>query len=220
MSNPLLIFCEGVTDQVFIADCLEIFYSVKVDRQIKKNYKINMTFEGGKIEDIEGCEKLKLQIYLEMLKDNSEKGGVNLIIFDADEKDRGNNSFDNAIESLKGIQKHHNVNFDFYLWPNHAGDGVVENLIRQLINSDREPVMSCIENHQKCLSETGCADLRKANEKDLIKYYLYINYIDKTEGRNVDYKNTMLWNLNPNDIPDLQKFKNFMDQYFLHNGTI
>jgi hypothetical protein len=185
MNKNVLIFCEGVTDQIFIADCLEIFYSVKVNREEKKAKKIKMTFESGRIEDIEGCNKLKMPIYLDALKDNSENGGTNLVIFDADEKGRGNNSFVNAIQSLSDIKKNHQVNFDFYLWPNNCGDGEIENLIRQLIQPSREPVMNCIENHQNCLGATGFNDLRLATAKDLIRFYLYANSVNSTESRYV-----------------------------------
>jgi hypothetical protein len=220
MIKNVLIFCEGVTDQVFIADCLEIFYLAKVNREEDKANRGRLKFDRGEIKEINGCDNLKLQINIDRLKDNSEKGGINLVIFDADEKGRGNNSFINAVLSLNGIKKHHQVDFDFYLWPNHTEDGAVENLLRQLIQPNRESIMRCIENHQKCLKDTGFNDLRQVNGKDLIRYYLHTNSVDKTEGRNLDYKNTLFWNLNPKDIPDLQKFKNFLDQYFPGIETI
>lgn len=215
MKKSILIFCEGVTDQVLIADCLERFYSINIHRKETKGQRIiEMTFDGGRIEAIEGCEKLKMPINLDKIKDNSENNGINLVIFDADKIGYGNNSFPNAAQSLNDIKKKSQVNFDFYLWPNNADDGTVEKIIRQLVLPEREVVMKCIEAHQECLANTGFDDLRRADEKDLIRFYLYTNSVDRTEGRYVNYKDPLLWNLDSKVVPDLQIFKNFLDRYF------
>ncbi len=217
MKKSILILCEGVTDQILIGDCLEKFYNIKVTREVDKKIKdkINMTFEGGRVETTEGCKKLKMAININRLKDNTMEGGINLVIFDADKEGCGNNSYVNASRSLVDIKNNHGVNFDFYLWPNNSEDGKVENLIRKLIHPDRECVMKCIDSHQECLLATGFDSLRISEEKDRIRHYLYTNMISKTESRYIDYKDILLWNLNHSDIPDLEKFKIFLDRYFL-----
>jgi hypothetical protein len=74
MKKRILIFCEGVTDQIFIADCLEIFLkatSSRIDRVVKtknggEEPKKEIKFEcgehiEGEIIDVGGCSKLSGQ---------------------------------------------------------------------------------------------------------------------------------------------------------------
>ncbi len=237
--KKILILCEGVTDQVFIADCLQLFYKIKFD-DLKK-YRINIEQNPQSLEDLPnpiigkkdgydieinqvgGCKKLKLAINLDRLKDNIEMGGQNIVIFDADfeEKKNGNNGFKNATVSLNAIKTKveagfdNKVGFDYYLWHNNQDDGEVEDLIYQLIPENKKPLMQCIEQHQECLKTTDIEGLRYAELKQKIGFYLYTSSMDKTEGRYRDYTNTDFWDLNPKENQDLKTFKDFLDKYFI-----
>lgn len=222
--STIKIFCEGVTDQVFIADCLEKFYGIKTERkESKKNRRRNgqsiirleITFNNGEIIDVGGCSKLTKRLHLENLKDNTEKKGTNLVVFDADVTGRGNNSFRSANQKLENIKTNNEVFFDHYLWPNNENDGEIEDILRKIIVSEREIIMKCIEGHQECLKSTGFKDLRQSSEKDMIRFYIYTHNIEKSESRYADYKDARLWSLNPDEIPELRKFKDFLDTYFL-----
>lgn len=83
----LIIFCEGVTDQIFIADCIEKYFDIIFERKKnrKSDKKIDIGFE-NKIEIIEigGCEKLSADIHVDRMKDNLSNEGANIVIFDAD----------------------------------------------------------------------------------------------------------------------------------------
>jgi hypothetical protein len=216
MKKNILIFCEGVTDQIFIADCLEILYSINIVKEIKKENKkcsiqFSNTFLFGKIIEVEGYTNIKLPINLDKFKDNTN--GINLVIFDGDKPNHGKGGFENTHRSLVSLQD--SVTFEFYLWPNHEMDGMIEDLLRKLIPSSKEQVMQCIENHQNCLSNLYIEGLRSANLKDMLAHYLYTNSIEKTKGRDLDYKDNTVWNLDFDKIPDLKKLKLFLDKYFL-----
>src|SRR4051794_36754286 len=99
--KKIIIFCEGITDQVFIADCLEYFFGINIIKRAnpKDKHKLKITLgQESEIIDIEGCSKLSNKFYLDLLKDNSEEGGVNIIIFDADSAGSGNNGFHSATQ--------------------------------------------------------------------------------------------------------------------------
>ncbi|NHM02413.1 DUF3226 domain-containing protein [Flavobacterium difficile] len=216
--SKIKIFCEGITDQVFIADCIELFYGFESTRVDKKNSKLDIKFSNGiEIIDVGGCSKLSNEIYISQLEDNKALNGVNVVIFDADytELGNGNKGFDSCKQKLEGIKRDKNVDFDYFLWPNNNDDGIVEDLLRKLIPSDKEVVYNCIESHQACLSSLAVPNIRFAELKDKVGYYLHtVNLESRARFRN--YKNADYWDLNHESIGDLKKLKSFLDT-FLYN---
>ncbi len=218
MSN-CKIFCEGITDQVFIADCIEIFYGFESTRKKVKNAnsdKLNIKFSNGiEIIEVGGCSKLSDDIYISQLEDNQELGGINIVIFDADYQSigNGNKGFNSCQQKLEGIKRENNVSFESFLWPNNSDDGIVEELLRKLIPTDKEVIYSCIESHQTCLSSLAVPNIRLAELKDKVGYYLHTVNLD-SRARFRDYKNGVYWNLNHNNITDLYTLKSFFDPFF------
>lgn len=219
--KKILIFCEGIADQRFIADCLWMFYSISFKPESGKGREPDLICTGEdfhfEIISTGGYTNLEQELYLNKIRKN--KDGISVVVFDADEIDQegrrhGSGSFLNTKNRLLALQKRKSVDFDFYLWPNNNSDGSVEDLILQLIQEDRKAIMECLENHQKCLKNSGVAEVRHANKKDLIRFYLYTSKVEKTEPRHVDYKNETHWNLNATDTQDLNKLKLFLDGYF------
>lgn len=221
----ILIFCEGVTDQIFIADCLEVFYGFNTNRKDNSRKTINgieerkkeikfsdsATIE-GEVIDVGGCSKLVKQEFLHsMMADNTELEGINIVIFDADytKKDSGNKGFDACSHKLTNIQKRKNINFESYIWPNNKEDGEIEDLLRQLIPIHKECIFNCIEAHQSCLKSLGIENLRYADLKEKISFYLYTSSI-KSESRIRDYKDNNVWHLLSNENEDLNAFKSFL----------
>lgn len=217
--KTIKIFCEGINDQLFIADCLEKFYGIKSERIPNKKadmFTISFTNE-SEIIDINGFANLDNELYIKKMKDNMKNGGNNIVIFDADYKGQinGNKGIDACRQKFRDIQKRLNVSFEYYIWPNNSIDGEIEALLRQLIKY--EDVMKCIETHQSCLKNTSIPNkLKIENEiKILLGFYLHtVNQSSKTKER--DYK-TEFWNLDTTEdigVPDLAKFKTFLDRYF------
>ena len=217
------IFCEGVTDQVFIADCLEVFYNIQITRKVhsKDSNKWDISFgEHCQVIEIGGCGKLSDKLYQDMFRDNVDEGGKNVVIFDADfapdavgaKKGTGNNGFENAKKKLETLRK--SGQFDFYLWPNNEIDGEVENLLRQLVPSNKEKILKCIEDHQKCLKLSEIENVNIVDLKAQVGYYLHSVSKDSL-ARNRNYKDADFWNLNENDCANLKKFKIFLDKFFV-----
>ena len=220
MMAEILIFCEGITDQVFIADCLKHFYGIDCKKTSHKSRSnalgINFEFKSfrGRIIDVGGCTKLlTIKEYCAQMEDNIDLGGKNIIIFDADDSKigNGNKGFLSCRQKLTEFQK--KVFFSYYIWPNHEVDGAIEFLLRQLIATDKLPIIQCVESHQECLKQLEIPNLKYTTElKEIINYYLYTCNINaKLCDRSYinDY-----WNLNPQDNNDLLKFKTFLDPFF------
>lgn len=217
------IFCEGITDQVFIADCIEFFYNFNSTRlksnisSSKKDEKLEIKFANNiEIIDIGGCEKLSIPINISRLEDNTENDGVNIVVFDADYTGRvnGNKGFKSCTQKLNNIKTTKSIKFEHYIWPNDNEDGIVEDLLRKLIPNDKEVIYNCIESHQTCLSSLSLNNIKIAELKEKVGYYLYtVNKDSRASLR--DYKDQDYWNLDHISISDLKKFKLFLDRFFL-----
>jgi len=223
--NKIIIFCEGITDQIFIGHCLSEFWKLDLQKAFK-NKKISSVKLGSYCEIIEigGCGELKNQIVLDRMRDNKEEGGINLVIFDADysvdnegeKKGTGNNGYVSACQKLSDIKRQHNVEFDYYLWHNNSSDGEVEDLLLQLIPVEKQCVMNCIADHHSCLVATNIPGIKHADIKTRLSYYLFtLNYNSDLSSR--DYSLKELWNLDYGSCEDLAKFKNFLSPYFAGN---
>lgn len=210
------IFCEGITDQIFIADCITVFYNFTYVIEHKKKDNLKITFSNGiEIIDVGGCTKLSDELYLSLLEDNKDCGGTNIIIFDADHKStgKGNKGYESCLQKLNDIKKNHNVEFIHYIWPNNSDDGIIENLLRKLIPNEKETIYQCIESHHSCLSSLSIDNVRIAELKEKVGYYLYTVNQDSKPGKR-NYKDSNYWDLDCNKIPDLLLFKTFLDIFF------
>lgn len=218
--NSIKIFCEGITDQLFIADCLEVFWGVTTVRKPgKEKNKIDIAFGSNcEIIEIGGCSKLVNQIILDKLRDNSEEGGKNIVIFDADfapngigmKTGTGNNGYLNAKQKLEDIRTNHGVDFEFYLWHNNSSDGEIENLLSQLIPQINMPIFDCINSHVTCLTCCGISDLNIADLKNQLSFYLHTLTSNSSLIKR-DYKNKKCWEMDFAICNDLQNFKEFLD---------
>lgn len=222
--NNIKIFCEGITDQVFIADCIELFYGKKFERLQKKGGskikdKLSIKIKNDiEIIDVGGCSKLTNELYLSKLRDNESIGGKNIVIFDADysKTGTGNKGFKACEQKLNNLKTSNEIQFDFYIWPNNNDEGEIENLLRLLIPEDKETLFDCIEDHQTCLmsQEYPEINLKTPELKDKIGFYLHTMNKKSTPSQR-DYKDNLSWDLDYHKTKDLNSFKIFMDTFML-----
>jgi hypothetical protein len=218
--DKVKIFCEGITDQFFISDCIKLFFNIDIaKKKLKDKWEFHFA-NNCSIIDIGGCETFKNEVALDMLRDNTSEGGRNILFFDADfspdseggKKGTGNNGFKFACQKLIDIKKTHNVEFDFYLWHNHSDDGEVEHLLHQLIPEDKKNIFSCFNNLKSCLEETLIPNIKTSNHKEELNFYLY-TFNEETKLPYRNYSDERYWNLNPDLCADLFKLKSFLFQY-------
>ncbi len=220
MMKRILIFCEGITDQVFIADWLEKNFSFSTSRESRKdskNKKLKITFGNdnfkGEIIDVGGCDRLRRnELFHTEMQDNTKEGGINIVVFDADytNQDNGNKGINACKQKLNSIKTDKKIDFNYYVWPDDKSDGEIETLLRKLVPQDKEVVFECIDKHQECLKATNIENLRVADLKTKIGYYLYTAK-QQSEGRNRDYKNSDFWNMDTENT-FLKHFIDFLRQ--------
>lgn len=209
------IFCEGIGDQIFIADFIEYHFDIIFQRDYnKKNDKIKVHNAEIEIISIDGCTKIREQIYKEQFIDNTEKGGVNIVVFDADYKDlgNGNNGFESCCQKLDDLKNDlkDESTFDYFLWPDNENDGYLEDVQRKMIPELKLPILSCMDSHFSCLdSLRNDNNLKVFTDKDKISIYLYYCQKDSRPSF-VRYNEEEYWNLKVEENEPLLKFKNFL----------
>ncbi len=81
------------------------------------------------------------------LKENTDKGGKNLVIFDADK------DFRKRKDELTTKGDELGVEFDLFLFPDNHNAGCFENLIIEIINPKYKAYVNCFDAYCRCVSE-------------------------------------------------------------------
>ena len=211
------IFCEGIGDQIFISNFIEFHFEIKFEK-IKNDNKITIKNEIIEIIPIEGCTKIHEDYIKNQFINNSESGGINLLIFDADYKNvNGNNGYEACMHKLENLKNHvdNPIIFESFIWPNNSSDGFFEDLLINLIPDDKKEVLDCIMNNRKCISSINKAlEVNIPSEKELINYYLYIL---KQSTKNIDktYLNEF-WCLEKDKYAGIESLYHFFEEYLKH----
>lgn len=206
MVRSIQIFVEGESDIRLIgqAVCHWFGYSLKKE-ELKKT-------DGWTIiqSDSEKGEALRQQ-----MKYHSDNGGINLMVFDAD------NNIEQRRNEILRWKEEFGLEFELFLFPDNQSYGAVEDLLMQCINPKNQPVVDCWRSYVGCLKtkqiegrelpltvparksevycylETLLGDTKK--EKELIK------------DRNRNFLNKDHWDI---DCPVIQPLKEFLRPYF------
>lgn len=221
--EPVLhIYCEGEIDQLFIAHFIEIYYAVKKQDSRDKNRFIYL-LENSKhiiLERINGCDNLRSNTkHTNDMKENTEVGGVNIVIYDADfpenspseKQGTGNNGIAACRDKLDAIKRERQVEFDYHIWPDNENDGELENLLIQLIPQGYQFLFQCFKDYNDCLSQSGLEVKTKDLKEKLNTYCYATNHAKKATER--DYKKEEFWNLTIEDNQHLSTFKSFLDKH-------
>ena len=124
-----LIIVEGDADKKFFRN----YYHHLFGEQAPENSIIHP----GKDGDTGGYSKLKSEEALQALRQNSDQGGVNLVIFDAD------NDCEARRKELLAVKEEFGVEFELFLLPNDKDAGELEDMLENIINPNNQPVMDC-----------------------------------------------------------------------------
>lgn len=198
------IFSEGVADIKFIKDYL--------------SFKYNCTIEKNELIETGGWTKIFSkdgELIINKMMENSNEGGVNLLIFDADA------DFSDRIKELETWRDDNNLDLDIFLWPNNSENGDFEKTLENIINPNNVPIFDCWDDYENCLK----SKLIKGRSNPLTipakktKIYGYLEALlgdSKSQKKlikeeNRDYKNFDFWNL---DSDYLIPFRTYLDNYF------
>ena len=208
-----LIIVEGDADKKFIQDYYHHLFGEEAPE--------NSIIHSGKNSDTGGLGKLKSEETLQALRQNTDQGGVNLVIFDADE-----NPAERRAELL-AIKEAYGVEFELFLLPNDKDAGALEDLLENIINPDNQPVMNCWQTYEGELAKVRIPTKTPPTltiPAKKTKIYAYLEtLLGKTRSqkelikdRNRNYKNTQHWNLEAKYLEPLREY--LMKQ--LPNNTI
>lgn len=200
MPKFVKIYVEGMADVKFLSDYISYIIP---EFRIEKETIIDSS---GWTNNREKSQNL--------MRQNTDNGGVNLVIFDAD------NNFNQRLTDLDKWRKSENLSFEIFLFPNNIAIGALEDLLEEIILDKNQPIFDCWDGYENCLKTKIIPD-RKAPltvPAKKTKIYGYLEALlgttqkekEKIKERVRDYKNAEHWNLNSDYLLPL---KNFLQQH-------
>lgn len=157
----------------------------------------------------------KLHLLDQKFRENTDNGGVNLVIFDADcEKNSG--GFSGRKQYLEEKLEELSISAEIFLFPNHHDDGDFEFLLENIVNEEHRCLLECFEGYEKCVGghtdSNGNPIYITPNRKS--KIYAYVESIKKSRSERERFKNSKefffdnskYWNLNAEYLSPLKDF--------------
>lgn len=201
--KKFLIFVEGEGDKKFFQDFYHHLYQQKAPE--------NSIIHPGKDTDTGGYQKLEREDTLQAMRQNTDNGGVNLVIFDAD-KDT-----EDRRKVIEDIRSRHNVEFELFLLPNNKEIGALEDMLERIINPINQPVMNCWQIYEDELKKVRIPtkippELTIPAKKT--KIYAYLETLlgeSKSQKKQIkdpnrNYRNQAHWNLDNEYLEPLKEF--------------
>ena len=198
-----LIIVEGEADKKFFWDYFHHLFGEQAPK--------DSIIHSGKDSDTGGYTKLKSEEILQAMRKNTNQGGVNLVIFDADENPEARR------KELLAIKDEFGVEFELFLLPNNKDAGELEDMLEQIINPNNQPVMDCWQTYEGELEKVRIPTkipptLTIPAKKTKIYAYLE-TLLGKTRSQkklikdaNRNYENTQHWNLDSEYLEPLKEF--------------
>lgn len=205
MRRRFLIIVEGEGDKKFFENYYHHLFHEKAPE--------GSITHPGKDDDTGGYQKLRKEDAINAMMQNTDFGGINLVIFDADE------DIECRRKELLAIKKEFNVEFELFLLPNDKDAGALEDMLEQIINPDNQPVMDCWQTYE---DELGKVRIPTKTPPTLTipakktKIYAYLEtLLEKSKSQkklikdaNRNYENPKHWNLDAEYLEPLKEFVN------------
>ena len=201
--NKFLIIVEGEADKRFFENYYHHLFHEKAP--------VGSIVHPGKDSDTGGYTKLCKEDSINALRQNTDAGGKNLVIFDADDDCEARR------QELLDIQEEFGVEFELFLLPNDKDAGELEDMLEQIINPNNQPVMDCWATYEGELEKVRIPTKTPPTltiPAKKTKIYAYLEtLLGKTRSQkklikdaNRNYENTEHWNLDAEYLDPLKKF--------------
>ncbi len=200
------IFLESEHDKTVEADFMQKFLCHITGSEEWK--------EQIKIIPLNGKDNLRNSV--NTFQDNSDAGGINLVVFDADEV-VNLGGFEKRKEELLNQRTDLSIEFELFLFPNNADDGDFEILISHLINQKHKELLECFNDYELCVG--GIKDENRMSVYKIparkSKMYTYIDSMKKPQredkafknkNHNYFFENKEYWDLDAEYGESLKKF--------------
>lgn len=193
------IFVEGKDDKLFVEKYLEYLL-------------VTYQFQPYEIINIGGWTKLHLVD--NKFKENTDTGGVNLVLFDTDSSENSG-GFTTRSTALGQKKSELNIQFELFLLPNNQDDGDLETLLENIINPEHTILLDCFNQYESCIGGSTDSEgnpkyslpIRKA------KIYSYVDAFPKSSREEESFKrgdyffeNTDYWDLTSSYLVPLREF--------------
>ena len=197
------IIVEGDADKKFFEDYYHHVFGEKAPK--------GSITHPGKDGDTGGYQKLKSEDAIGVMRQNTDMGGINLVIFDADEDTESRRA------ELLAIKEEFGVEFELFLLPNNKDVGALEDLLENIINPNNQPVMVCWQTYEEKLREVRIPSKTPPTltiPAKKTKIYAYLEtLLGKSRSQkklikdaNRNYKNTQHWNPDAEYLEPLKEF--------------
>ena len=197
MKDRFLIVVEGIADETFIRQYIYHLFGQKVP----DNFILRTN----------GKDNLKSSVAINRMRSMTDQGGINLVIFDAD------NNFETRRASILEWKKQNGLEFELFLLPNNQDKGELEDLLENIINPNNRPIMECWEHYEKelvTLDIPGRTPPPLTTPAKKTKIYGYLEALlgtsesdkKKIKEREREYDNVLHWNLDAEYLLPLKEF--------------
>ena len=155
-------------------------------------------------------------VNVEIMRANSDSGGKNLVVFDADTT-FNNGGFETRQKELLEKGKALGLTFELFLWPDNGNDGDVEVLMESIARKDLYPeFFNCFSKYEHCISQRkngkGEPFYTTPNRKGKLHTYFNSLPISNTKKNKFGsgvwrWDDANIWNL---DADSLRPIKDFL----------
>ncbi len=136
---------EGKADQKFLADVMKVWFGVSFNTKDfscrEEERKIDI-----QIQDLGGKNTFVTPKISSFFNQNLQQNVQNIVIIDADD-------FSSQQQMLGQVMQELKMNFPFFLLPDNAGDGELENLLEQIIHPQNKVILDCWDNYEICVGQ-------------------------------------------------------------------
>lgn len=203
MKRSFLIIVEGDADKKFFEDYYHHLFHEKTP--------MGSIMHPGKDNNTGGYQKLRQEDAINAMRQNTDLGGINLVIFDADD------NYESRRKELLAIQNEFGVEFELFLLPNDKDTGALEDLLENIINPNNQPVMDCWVTYESELRKVRISTKTPPTltiPAKKTKIYAYLETLlgksrsqkELIKDHNRNYENTQHWNLNAEYLIPLKEF--------------
>ena len=207
--KKFLIIVEGEADKKFFESYYHHLFKQKIPNDSVRH--------PGKDDDSGGYNKLRKEDTINLLRQNTDAGGVNLVIFDADD------NYESRKTELLAIKDAFGVEFELFLLPNDKDAGELEDMLENIINPNNQPVMDCWQTYECELEKVRIPTKTPPTltiPAKKTKIYAYLETLlgksrsqkKQIKDRYRNYENPQHWNL---DSEYLEPLKEFLKKHLL-----
>ena len=153
-------------------------------------------------------------------EDSESDDDKNIVIFDADFKLSGGGFYNRKRFLLEEAQRLH-VNFELFLFPNNAEDGMFESLLQKIVNPKYSKLLDFFSEYESKIMEFNTQLKEDVFETpdEKAKIYSYISAFKRSNREKESFKNKgdrdfaneKYWNL---ESSELNPLKDFLAKFF------